>query len=91
MEKIEQFLEDNKWRLVDLFKGLDKDKDWKIYKSDFLREFKRGKLDTNEIMTDELVFALGTTKRNRLKYSSLFKGRVNYKLDKRNEMKGILI
>ena len=30
--KIEQFLDKNKLRLIDLFKDLDKNKDWKIYK-----------------------------------------------------------
>jgi hypothetical protein len=32
LTKIEQFLDQNKWRLIDLFKDLDKNKDWKIYK-----------------------------------------------------------
>ena len=30
MEKIEKYLEENKWRLLDLFKDLDKNKDWKV-------------------------------------------------------------
>jgi hypothetical protein len=32
MAKIEAFLDENKLRLIDLFKDLDKNKDWKVYK-----------------------------------------------------------
>jgi hypothetical protein len=42
MEKIEDFLEENKWRLIDLFKDLDKDKDWLILKSDLSRQCLKG-------------------------------------------------
>ena len=44
MEKIEDFLEKNKWRLIDLFKELDKDKDWLILKSDLSRQCLKGEL-----------------------------------------------
>jgi len=37
MEHIEKFLADNHWRLVDLFRQLDKNKSWNIVKDDFRR------------------------------------------------------
>ena len=37
MESVEKFLANNHWRLVDLFRLLDRDKSWKIVKEDFTR------------------------------------------------------
>lgn len=42
MESIEEFLEINKWRLIDLFRDLDKDKDWLVLKSDLIRQVLKG-------------------------------------------------
>ena len=37
MERVEQFLVDNHWRLVDLFRTLDRNKSWNVVKQDFMR------------------------------------------------------
>ena len=37
MERIEKFLADNHWRLVDLFRTLDLKKSWNVVKEDFMR------------------------------------------------------
>lgn len=85
MEKIEEFLEQNKWRLIDLFKELDKDKDWLILKSDLTRQVLKGRLNANESMIDELVVALGSTKSYSLDYKALLSGRISHLLNKRRE------
>lgn len=37
MERVEEFLAENHWRLVDLFRRLDKNKSWNLVKEDFMR------------------------------------------------------
>ena len=88
METIEIFLEKNKWRLIDLFKDLDKKKEWVIIKSDLMREYEKGRLNANELLIDELVNALGAGKANKINYKSLASGRHSHLLDKRNELRG---
>jgi hypothetical protein len=43
MEHVEKFLAKNHWRLVDLFRTLDKDKSWAVVKEDFMRLIKKVK------------------------------------------------
>jgi hypothetical protein len=90
MEKIEKYLDENKWRLLDLFKDLDKNKDWKVYKADFVRECKKGRLDINDSMIEELVNALGTSKSNKINYKSLAHGRMSNLLERRSALRGNL-
>lgn len=88
MKNIEDFLETNKWRLVDLFKDLDKNKDWSINKDDFLRGCKKGKLDLPSEMIDELVKILNSEKTEKIFYKELAKGRNSHLSDRRSELKG---
>jgi len=37
MERIEEFLANNQWRLLDLFRTLDLKKSWNLVKEDFMR------------------------------------------------------
>jgi len=37
MERVEKFLVNNHWRLLDLFRALDKNKSWAVVKEDFMR------------------------------------------------------
>ncbi len=37
MERVEEFLAENHWRLLDLFRKLDKNKSWRVVKEDFMR------------------------------------------------------
>lgn len=52
MEKVEEFLATNQWRLIDLFKSMDKEKSWRIAKDDFLRFIQ--KVEQNETSTDQI-------------------------------------
>ena len=92
MEQIELFLAENKWRLVDLFKDLDKNKDWIVYKKDFIRECKKGRLDISDSMIEELLVALSdpnSAKSNKINYKALAKGRNSSVLDRRSQLRGI--
>jgi hypothetical protein len=37
MQRVEEFLANNHWRLVDLFRALDRNKSWNVVKGDFMR------------------------------------------------------
>jgi hypothetical protein len=37
MEYVEEFLANNHWRLIDLFRTLDRDKSWNVVKNDLMR------------------------------------------------------
>lgn len=89
MEKIEQAIEEKKWRLLDLFKDLDKNKDWKLHREDFLREYAKGNLEVSEGMLDELLMAYGNFQN--LDYKNLVKGRSCLLSDRRRQIKGKLI
>ena len=91
MEKIDLFLEENKWRLIDLFKELDKNKDWKVLKSDFVRECKNGRFNANNAMLEELIDALGSGKTSYINYKSLAKGWSNHMAETRNQLRGLFI
>ena len=88
MEKIEKFLDDNKWRLVDLFKELDKNKDWKVFRKDFAHACKKGRLDLTDSALDELVNALGQTKSNLINYKVLAQGRSSHLSERRSRLRG---
>jgi hypothetical protein len=84
MQKIEEVLDKNKWRLLDLFMDLDKNKDWKLQESDFHRECTQ--LGITDAMLDELLMAYGSNQK-RIKYKELAKGRTDLIADKRNSIK----
>ena len=88
MEKIEALLGESKWRLLDLFKDMDKNKDWKVLKSDFLRECQKGRLNASNAMIEELMNALGADKSSYLNYKSLASGRNSHLIERRNQLKG---
>ena len=85
MQRIEEILGENKWRLIDLFSNLDKNKDWKLQDSDFRRECK--KFGINDDMLDELLMAYGTDEK-KINYKKLVKGRSDHLNDKRVLIKG---
>ena len=85
MQKIEDSLEKEKWRLVDLFQDLDKNKDWKVQESDFKREYSR--LEITDAMLDELIMAYGNIQK-KIKYKELARGRTELSIDRRNTIRG---
>lgn len=88
MERIEKFLAENRWRLVDLFKDLDKNKDWRVKGNDLIREVRKGRLDISDGMVDELVAALGN-KAFKINYKSLARGRSSHLSERRVQLRGI--
>lgn len=91
MQQIEEFLAENKWRLVDLFKDLDKNKDWKVMKNDFIRECKKGRLEISDSMIEELVIALSTSKSSdKINYRALANGRTSHLFERRSQLRGKL-
>lgn len=87
MERIEKFLAENRWRLVDLFKNLDKNKDWRVKRDDLIRECRNGHLDISDGMIDELVAALGS-KAFKINYKSLARGRSSHLSERRAQIRG---
>ena len=88
MEKIEQAIEERKWRLLEVFKELDKNKDWQVNREDFIREYANGNLDVTDVMLDELLMAYGNS--HKLDYKNLVKGRSCLLSDRRKHIKGNL-
>jgi len=91
MSRIEAFLAANRWRLLDLFQSLDKNKDWKVLRADFVRECERGKIEASAAMIDELLLALGggDVESNMIDYRALYGERVSHLHDvRRAKLKG---
>ncbi len=44
MERVEEFLANNHWRLLDLFRTLDRNKSWNVVKGDFMRLIEQVKI-----------------------------------------------
>ena len=51
MERVEEFLAENHWRLLDLFRTLDRSKSWGLVKEDFMRMIE--KVNTNLVLRKE--------------------------------------
>lgn len=88
MERIEKFLNENRWRLVDLFKNIDKSKDWHLNREELIRECRRGHLDINGSMVDELIMVLGNSKNFTINYKALSKGRTSHLSERRAQLRG---
>ena len=48
MERVEEFLSNNRWRLIDLFRTVDLDKSWGVAKDDFMRFIKKVRFDFHQ-------------------------------------------
>lgn len=86
LERIEEFLQENRWRLVDLFATLDKNKDWCVKKIDFARECKKKFLVISDSLIDELIAALSDTHSDYLNYKHLARGRSSHLSERRSQM-----
>ena len=64
MERVEEFLASNRWRLIDLFRTLDRVKSWNLAKDDFMR-FINKVTSKKKTRGEHLSFALGTTGHHR--------------------------
>lgn len=86
IERIEAVKVEKKWRLVDIFKDLDKNKDWRLHKEDFMRECRKGNLNVTDAMVDELLMAYGNYQK-KLDYKMMAKGRTSLLNDQRRNLK----
>jgi hypothetical protein len=64
MERVEEFLAMNRWRLIDLFRTLDRVKSWNIAKEDFMRFISKVTCADNEEKRWQIEL-LGTTRNHR--------------------------
>jgi hypothetical protein len=88
LEKIEEYLRENRWRLVDLFASLDKNKDWLVKTSDFIRECKQERLMLSDSLIEELIMALSKKNSHYLNYKGLARGRSSHLSDRRSQLLG---
>jgi hypothetical protein len=88
LEKIEDYLRENRWRLVDLFASLDKNKDWRVKTSDFILECKQQRLILTESLIEELIMALSEKNSHYLNYKGLARGRSSHLSERRSQLLG---
>jgi hypothetical protein len=91
LDKIEEYLRENRWRLVDLFASLDKNKDWRVLASDFVRECRHGRLMLSDSLIEELVMALSEKNSHYLNYRVLARGRSSHLSDRRSQLIGKIV
>ncbi|CAF0950238.1 unnamed protein product [Rotaria sp. Silwood1] len=79
MERVENFLIDNHWRLVDLFRTLDRDKSWTVVKEDFMHLAEKEQLNITDAQADELITCFCREVDVPLNYKRFARGRALYK------------
>ncbi|CAF3605878.1 unnamed protein product [Rotaria socialis] len=84
MESVEGFLYDNHWRLVDLFRTLDRDKSWAVVKEDFMRLVEKEQLNITDAQAEELITCFCREAGVPLNYKKFARGRALYKKNMRD-------
>ncbi|CAF1155872.1 unnamed protein product [Didymodactylos carnosus] len=87
MERIEEFLETNRWRLVDLFRKMDRDKDWNILKQDFMHMAEQQQLFISEENAEELMCVFCKDAKVPMNYKKFARGRLQYKREERARLR----
>jgi len=90
IEVIDDFLYENKLRLIDLFVAADRDKDWMLSRKEFRHVVKKAKIPISSKLLDELIIALDVDNNNQLDYSELAKGMDRYRAMKRTKKSSLL-
>lgn len=85
--KIEEYIAKRRLRLVDMFTRVDKNKDWLISCSECREVFRKLKVPITDAEIDELISALDKNNDGNLDYRELLKGRLAYKLERRQKKK----
>lgn len=83
--KIEEYLGKHRLRLVDMFARVDRNKDWLISRSECRRVFKKLNVPITDTEIEELISALDSNNDGYLDYRELLKGRLAYKLERRQK------
>lgn len=55
MERVEEFLAENHWRLLDLFRTLDQNKSWGLVKEDFMRMIEKVNFSKNNNNNNQAI------------------------------------
>lgn len=85
--KMEEYITQHRLRLVDMFTRMDKNKDWLISCSDCRQVFRKLQVPITDGEVDELISALDRNNDGHLDYRELLKGRLTYRLEKRQKKK----
>ena len=83
--KIEEYIAKHRLRLIDMFARADKNKDWLISCSECRQVFKELQVPITDSEIDELMAALDINNDGSLDYRELLKGRLAYRLEKRQK------
>ncbi|CAF1000936.1 unnamed protein product [Rotaria sordida] len=84
MERVENFLINNHWRLVDFFRTLDRNKSWTLVKQDFMRLAEKEQLDITDAEAEELISCFCRDVNVPLDYKKFARGRASYKKNMRD-------
>ena len=85
--KMEEYIARHRLRLIDMFARADKNKDWLISCSECRQVFKELQVPITDSEIDELMGALDINNDGSLDYRELLKGRLAYRLEKRQRKK----
>lgn len=86
---LEQFLAENKLRVLDLFSSTDKDKDWQVTREEFRQAVRQAKIPISDTLLEDLILALDTDLNDTLDYRELAKGMGLWKIEKRESKRKI--
>ncbi len=73
----------NKLRLLDLYKQIDKDKDWQISREEFRKVVRDNKIPLTDAQLEVMIIGLDADDNDKLDYRELAQGVEAYKIDDR--------
>ncbi|XP_050412422.1 uncharacterized protein LOC126827227 [Patella vulgata] len=74
LQILDEHVKVNRLRLLDLFKVLDKDKDWKVTKKEFKNAMERANLQISDKEVEDMIVCLDDDINDQLDYSELAQG-----------------
>ena len=74
LPKLEEYISRNQLTLLDLFKRIDHNKDWRISAEDFVRYFKQCKADLSDSELKELFASFEVKRKNAVTYKEFISG-----------------
>ena len=80
---IADYLQENRLRLLDLFKKVDKNKDWKMTKDELKISLKQTRIPLTDMQLDELIFTVDVDNDDQISYKELARGIELYHRDRR--------
>lgn len=80
---IADYLQENRLRLLDLFKKVDKNKDWKMTKDELKYSLKQTGIPLTDMQLDELIYTVDIDNDDQISYKELARGIEVYHRDRR--------